>query len=312
MMQKLNLNFSDTHNTITSICWICSVLSWLLFIITNLICYHWINDFGTVWTIYRIPIGLFMFSPFKTTDNNMGNYPIQMHKIFIFVVFTILLIIFIVAFCLYMYKSICNKDIPFFDEMFNNYTKFHFIPILFGAFLFLVAETISDNSNRKDRQRNIVGMILVIIGLASMIFIYIKTNLPSSDWKYAIIKKGAYSSLIALEWYYFCYDIVNLRINDESFDEHIKTINTCGIIFSIIIGLGALAFAFYFKDVVVAFIHLLIYIGMTAFFFGIDSDFKKILSYNTTADGIIDIAMTVLLLAEIIFLIYMHKTECLK
>ena len=41
-------------------------------------------------------------------------------------------------------------------------TKFHFIPILFGAFLFLVAETISDNGNRKDRQRNIVGMIIVI------------------------------------------------------------------------------------------------------------------------------------------------------
>ena len=311
MMQKMNLNFSDSHNTITSICWIFSVFSWVFFIITNLICYHWINDFGTVWTIYRIPIGVYKFDPYKTTDNDMGHYPIQMEKIFIFVVFSLLLLIFIISFCIYMYKSICNKDISFFDEMFNKYTKFHFIQILCGALLFLVAETISDNWNRKDRERNIVGMIIVIIGLFSMIFIYIKTNLPE-DWMYASIKKGAYSCLIALEWYYFCYDIVNLRINDETPEQHVNTINICGVIFSIVIGLGALGFAFYFKDVVVASIHFIIYIGMTIFYFSIDSNFKELRHYNKTIEGIIYIIMSILLLVEIIFLIYMYKNQCLK
>ena len=311
MMQKMNLNFSDSHNTITSICWIFSVFSWVFFIITNLICYHWINDFGTVWTIYRIPIVNYKFPPYETTDNDMGHYPIQMEKIFIFVVFSLLLLIFIISFCIYMYKSICNKDIPFFDEMFKQYTKFHFIPILCGAALFLVAETISDNSNRKDRERNIVGMIIVIIGLVSMIFIYIKTNLPE-NWIYSIIKKGAYSCLISLEWYYFCYDIVNLRINDETPEQHVNTINTCGVIFSIVIGLGAIGFAFYFKDVVVASIHFIIYIGMTIFYFSIDSNFKELRHYNKTIEGIIYIIMSVLLLVEIIFLIYMYKNQCLK
>lgn len=308
-MEKLNLNFSDSHNTITSICWILSVLSWLLFIITNVICYHWISDFGTVWTIYSIPIGVYLYPPYKTTDNDMGHYPIQMQKYFIYIVFTILLLFFISSFCIYMYKSICNKDTSFFDEMFNNYTRFHFIPILCGAGLFLVAETLDNNWNRRDRERNIIGLILDIIGLISMILIYIKTNLPE-NWIYGIIKKGAYSCLIALEWYYFCYDIVNVRINDES--DHTNTINTCGIIFSIVIAFGALAFSFFFKDVVVAGINFIIYIGMIVFFFSIDSDFKKSKNYNQTIDGIIYIIMSILFLAEIIFLIITHKSKCLN
>ena len=62
---------------------------------------------------------------------------------------------------------------------------------------FLIADTI-DNGNRKDRERNIVGMVVVIISLASLIFIYVKTNLYG-DWMSEIIKKGAYSSLIDFE-----------------------------------------------------------------------------------------------------------------
>ena len=305
-MEKANLNFSDSKNTITSICWILSVISWLLFIIANAICFHWIKDFGTVWTFYRIPLVTWMFGK-KTADNGMGTYPIQMHEAFVYIVFILLLIIFLVAFIIFMVKSTCKKDSGIFNEMFGTFGRFHFIPILCGAILFLIAETLQKHKARNDRDRNIAGMIFVIIGLCSMILIYIKTNLPG-DWIGASIKKGAYSFLIALEWYYFCYDIVNLRINDESV--HTDTIKTCGILFSIIIGLGALVFAFFFKDVVIAFVNFIFYLGMLIFFFMIDTDFRGF--YNKYADGIIDIIMAVLLLAEGIFLIVKYKTECLK
>ncbi len=305
-MEKANLNFSDSKSTTISICWILSVISWLLFIITNVICFHWIKDFGTVWTFYRIPIVTWVFGK-KTADNSMGTYPIQMQEMFVYIVFALLLITFIVAFVIFMMKSTCKKDSAFFDEMFGTFGKFHFIPILCGAILFLIAETLKAGRDRNDRGRNIAGMIVVIIGLGSMIFIYIKTNLPG-DWMSATIKKGAYSFLIALEWYYFCYDIVNLRINDEWY--HNDTIKICGIIFSIIIGLGALVFAFFFKDVVIAFVNFIIYLGMLIFFFMIDTDFRGI--YNKYADGIIDIIMAVLLLVETIFLIVKYKSECLK
>ena len=205
---------------------------------------------------------------------------------------------------MYIYKSICNKDSEFYDQtMFNQFSRFHFIPILCGAILFLIAET-KDNGNRKDRERNIVGMVVVIISLASLIFIYIKTNLPG-DWMSAIIKKGAYSSLIAFEWYYFCYDIINLRINDESY--HVTTINACGIVFAVIIGVGALIFSFYFKDVVIPGIFFIFYIAMAIFFFGIDSDFRERYEYIKYIEGIIEIIMALFSLSEAIFLIYKHK-----
>ena len=152
--------------------------------------------------------------------------------------------------------------------MFNPYSRFHFIPILFGFAFFLISETLG-LGDRKDRQRNIAGLIIDVIGL---IFIYVKTDLPE-DWMCALVKKGAYSCLIAVEGYYFCYDIVNLRINGES--DHTSTINTCGTVFSIIIALGALAFSFFFKNIVVAGVNLIIHFGMIFFFFSIDSDFKK-------------------------------------
>ena len=305
-MEKANLYFSDSQNTITSICWILSVISWLLFIITNAICFHWIKDFGTVWTFYRIPIVTWMFG-IKTADNGMGTYPIQMQEVFVYIVFILLLIMFLVAFVIFMMKSTCKKDSGFFNEMFGTFGKFHFIPILCGAILFLIAESMQSGKPRKDRDRNIAGMIVVIIGLCSMKLIDIKTNL-AGDWMTATIKKGAYSFLIALEWYYFWYDIVNLRINDES--DHRNTIKTCGILFSIIIGVGAFIFAFFFKDVVIAFVHFLFYLGMLIFFFMIDANFRD--NYNKYTDGIIDIIMAILFLAEAIILIVKFKTECLK
>lgn len=304
-MEKANLNFSDSKNTITSICWILSVLSWITFIITNLICFHWIKDVGTVWTFYRIPIVTWKYGV-KTTDNDMGTYPVQMQEAFVYIIFILLIIMFVAAFVIFMIKSTCKREDSFFDEMFGTFGRFHFIPILCGAILFIIAETIK-SWDRKDRQRNIAGMIIVIIGLGSMVFIYIKTNLPG-DWMTATVKKGAFSFLIALYWYYFCYDIINLRINDES--DHNNTIKICGLIFSIIIGLGALVFAYFFKDVVIAFVHFIIYLGMLIFFFMIDSDFRS--RYNKYADGIIDIIMAILLLAEGIFLIVKHKEECFK
>ena len=135
-MEKANLNFSDSKNTITSICWILSVISWLLFIITNAISFHWIKDFGTVWTFYRIPIVKWLFG-IKTADNGMGTYPIQMHEVFVYIVFALLLIMFLVAFIIFMIKSTCKKDSGFFNEMFGTFGKFHFIPIFVELYYFL-------------------------------------------------------------------------------------------------------------------------------------------------------------------------------
>ena len=55
-MEKLNLNFSGGENILKSICWILSVLSWLLFIVTGWISLRWLEDFYIIWNVKKKPI----------------------------------------------------------------------------------------------------------------------------------------------------------------------------------------------------------------------------------------------------------------
>ncbi len=306
-MVETNINFNGKENIINSICWILSVISWLLLVLTGLLCFSILDSKFIVWTFYKIPITKNYYDPLECADNDMGFYPIQMSIPMIYLVFGILVLFSIVAFIYYMVKSTCKKDQVIFDGMNGQWTKFHFIPIFFAAFLFLVGETIGDKPNHSNM--NICGMIFVLLGLASLIFIYLKTDLPG-DWLPATIKKGTYSCLIALEWYYFCYDICNIRINNLSLPGDKEKIRPFSAIFNILVGIGGLVFAFFFKDVIVAAINLLIYLGYISFFFSIDSIVRG--WYNGMFEGIVDIAMIILFLVEIGYLIIKHKLECLK
>ena len=149
-----------------------------------------------------------------------------------------------------------------------------------------------------------------------MIVIYIKTDLPD-DWLTATIKKGAYSTLIALEWYYFCYIICTLALIDHENrgDKQLDDKRGCGIAMPIIEGVGALVFAFFLKDVIVAFMNVLIFIGAAAYYLSIHSDLRKknaSLGGNGAAEGIIDIIFMVLSIVVIVLLIILKKKECLK
>ena len=55
----------------------------------------------------------------------------------------------------------------------NNYTQYHFFPILCAFFMTILGEISGDNEkNFKDIYK--AGLAISLIGLASMIFIYIK------------------------------------------------------------------------------------------------------------------------------------------
>ena len=109
-MVETNINFNGKDNTIKSICWILSVISWLVLIITEIIGFDQLNDKYVIWTFYRIPIIDNYLLIYKAASNGMGFYPIQMQEAFIFIVFIILLCFTIIAFLYYMIKSTCNKD----------------------------------------------------------------------------------------------------------------------------------------------------------------------------------------------------------
>jgi len=93
-----------------------------------------------------------------------------------------------------------------------------------------------------------------------MIFIYINTNFNHNKWwvNY-VLNRGTFSCLIILFLYNFCYDIYMVRLLDKpekTDNDWTKRIN---LEFSIIFGIGSLAFSYVFKDIINCLINIFIY-----------------------------------------------------
>ena len=136
-----------------------------------------------------------------------------------------------------------------------------------------------------------------------MIFIYITTKSDSFDLTGKFfIKNGAFSCLIVLFWYNFCYDVFQVRfLTKEEYDQ--KWAKGCSLAFSIIFGVGSLSFSFLFKDVMVSFMNILIYIGLAKNYFELEVD-TSTKDYNKNGDGAVDIIMLVCSMILFLFLIY--------
>lgn len=305
-MEKLNLNFNGSENIIKSICWILSILSWLLLIITSWISLKWLKEDSIIWTIIAL----------RTEMNGISigqYYPIQMQISLIYIVFILTMIITLAGFIIYMIKSTYKKDDSVFTGMIGPFSKFHFFPLLCVSALFIIGECyepvklLTKNHFMKDLA--ISSLVFTIIGLCSLIFIYIMTDL-NTDWYILLtLKKGTYSCLITLMWYNFCYLIYQIRTLDTP-NDLINWAKGCGIAFSIIFGLGTLIFSFIFKDLVMSGMTTLIYIGMTVYYFSLSKLQRDF--YNKNADGIIDIIMMVLSVALFVLMIIKFREDCLK
>lgn len=304
-MEKLNLNFSGSENIIKSICWILSILSWLLLIVTGWISLKWLKEDSIIWTIIAM----------KTKSNGfqIGQYyPIQMQISLIYIVFILTMIITLAGFIIYMIKSTYKKEESVFGGMIGPFSKFHFFPLFCISALFIIGECYEPENLIKQhfmKDLAISSLVFTIIGLCSLIFIYIMTDLNTNWYTLLTLKKGTYSCFITLMWYNFCYLIFQIRSLDTAKDL-INWEKGCGIAFSIIFGLGTLIFSFIFKDLVISGMTTLIYIGMTAYFFSLTKFEREI--YNKNADGIIDIIMMVLSVALFVLMIIKFREDCLK
>ena len=307
-MEKFNLNCNGGDNIIKSICWILSVLSWLLLIVTGWISVKWLHDpTAIIWTIHR------MNNP-KVLGIHTGQYfPIQMQVSFIYIVFIFTMIVALAGFIIYFVKSTFKKDDSVYGGMMGPFSRYHFFPLFCVSALFIIGEC-SDRPTPKNNVHHhkdmlISSAVFTILGLCSLVFIYIMTDL-NTDWYILLtLKKGTYSCLITLLWYYFCYLIYQLRTID-TIKDNLNWIKGCGIAFSIIFGLGALAFSFVFKDLVISGVTAFIYAGLTTYFFTLEEAHRKL--FNKLADGIIDIVMMVLSVALFVLLIIKFREECLK
>ena len=323
MLKKLNLDFSDYFNISKSLLWILSVFSWLFFI-----CIGWASldkfsdeHYEIIWTIQRKQLNSDYFDDY---------YPIQINMVLLYIIFIVTMLFAVVGFIIYMIKSTCIKDENIFEGMMGIWTRLHSFPLLLVSFLFLLGEYFYKYYNdiyannkyyaeyfNHMKDIRFFALFFSLIALISLIFIYIVTDFKQDIWYVVLtIKKGIYSCLIVLLWYYFWYMVYQVNefiYPDMNQKQLIYLRRSMGITFSAIIGIGSLCFSFFFKDIVAAFMNLLIYIGMCIHFFHINISIREYYGEKITwIDGIIDLIFIVLSAAMIIFLLTKYKNQCIQ
>ena len=325
-MEKLNLKFDNSFNIVKSTLWILSILSWLFFLCTGWASIYYIGHYGKnnyyiFWTIKIIS---------EKLQRNYSNpyYPLQINISLMYIIVSITMLFAVVAFVLYIIKTTWKKQDEIFEGMMGIWTRLHSFPLIIISFLFLLGEYFYpsnlNNMNKNkisykayyenERDINITGLAFCLIALLSLLFIYIITDIRTEQWYVTlIIKKGFYSCLIVLLWYYFIYSIY--QINDYNIMKILhstrQTWNKCySIIFSILFTAGCLTFSFFFKDLIISFMCGLINLGMIIYYFSV---LRYERNYESTkyAEGIIDIVMLVLSAGMITFLVIKYRTECL-
>jgi hypothetical protein len=302
-----NKNIYLTQKTPSILYSIISIISWILFIITGFFSIFFLfifnnNKYVFIWSIRRI------------SDSEKKKYfPIQINWFFIYLLFIITMVFGAIQCFKYIFSSIRKKNIALYFSMMGEISKFHFIPLFCISGLFIIGISLNIICD-KDKTHNpdlhfingtISGMILSLIGLISLLIIYIQTTIKSNSFiEILFIKKGAYSCLISLMVYtlfnniLYCWYIIWKYVDKDNFSN--DWLNYNGIIFSGIIGILNLVMSFFLKDIVLAGMNTLIYIGMTIFFYSIDEVKANFTHY---IDGIVDIAMILLSVCLFAYLI---------
>ena len=277
-MEKMNIAPQQSPTNMPFL--IISIVSWLLLTVNNLASLKWLyREPYTVWNIYANNQYFGLSTPFQ-----IGNTTI--YKIFNF-----FFVITFIGCATLIFKSFIKKDQAVLDGMLGKYSKFHFIPLLFGFVMSLLGELLKKDDFNGDKIAY-AGLVISLVGLACMIFVYIFTNINSNEWWVSyVLNKGTFSCLIILFWYNFCYDIYLVRHSNapvKTDNDWSKGIN---LAFSIIFGIGSIAFSYVFKDIIICLINIYIYndLAPQQFLSEIDEDDKEGLKkVNYLADGAID------------------------
>jgi len=226
-------------------------------------------------------------------------------------IFFIILLLFALATCAFL--IIYRKDSNIIGAMFGTFTQYHFVPIICASSLFVIGDSFSDKNIFKD-EPYIFSFIFSIIGLASLIFIYLKTSIESNFPVKLVIKKGLYPCLMILFIYnifftFGFYGVVRktIKVDWDTLEGWVKG---CSAAFCIIIGLVNLGLAFLFKDISIAIMNFLIYLGLIIYFFNINKQLRS--EMNGAAEGVLEIIIEVITLAEISFMIFKYKNELLN
>ena len=250
--------------------------------------------------------------------NSYLPFPLIMNYTLFYICY-ITMIALIVASCAVIIIGLIKSEYT--SGMFQTFSRFHFVPVLCIAAIFIVGESLADDNSDKDYQkqkdleeaRHIFNIIFTVIGLCSLIFIHYKTNI-SFKVVNIIIKQCTYGWLIVMLLYNLLFDIhlYGNQKNNENIgkDEYIKDFTKkCSLAFSIVMGIVNLGIAFLLKNVGICLANFAVYLGLTIWFF--DKDDNETARPNKDAEGAIDIVQMVLSCVLLVFLIYKYKSKVL-
>lgn len=309
-----NSNYHSIDDSDSNQAWlIISIISWILFIVAI---WHSYIKGNSLWNIFE-----YQAIQYFSYLSQSSYYPLEMQKEWL-IIFIFLMSV--VGFGVYLVFTTCKKKQSLTDGMLGSWSKFHFIPLLFIAALFIIAENsvydFSEESFKYNKKLLIFDLIFTIIALALLIIVYIKTDLNCEWYIVMATKKGVFSTFIVILWYNFFFVIISLksvnyildnfgRINLDIYDSLFAFYKRIGVSFVVIMGVFTLVFSFFFKDIMIAFVNFLIYVGMVMAFFSKNekqSEFRKETFFGYT-DGILDIIIMALSLIMIALLILIYK-----
>ena len=303
---------------------IIAYISWLLLLVNGCVSLRWLykKKYMRVWTISVI--------------KKYEYVPLQMYHIIIYLVFNFFIIILFFGCAYFFMATLFQKNNDAINKLFKIPVSFNFFPILCAFIMFILGELKAEETKEIN---SIVraGFAISLIGLISMIFIYISTEFDKENWiSNLLIKKGVFSALIILFWYNTCYDIFYLHKALRPTGKKIfNWMKGCGLAFSIIFGLGSNIFSFWYKDIIICIFNLLIYIGLAIFYYKYEAKtfnwsyyyyYEQYSAYNyryysfndkkNKGDGIVDIIMICISIFLLIYLIAYHmkniKDEAMK
>ena len=274
---------------------ILSYISWVAITINSWVALSWLYNkkHRTIWNIY-----------IYIEEEGGLQAPLQMHYIMNYIVFNFIFSIISVGCIVFFVTTLFQKDEEVIDGIMGKISQFHFFPLLCYFGMTILGELGMKADHIEDfYDSDKAGIALSLVGLISMILIYIFTEIKSENWWANFFLKGTFSCLIILFWYNFCYDIYYLRLAVKKEIINEDWLQGCGIFFSILFGLCVIAFACAFKDILMSVLNILIYIGMSIYYFNYTEKERSTRQFNKNEDGIIDIIIMVFSVVLLFYLI---------
>jgi hypothetical protein len=286
------ISSNNVKNTSNPMIWeIISFLSWLLFI-------------SAKWDNYmNAPInGIFT--------------PLSYNKYFIEL---ITLIISVLGFLIYLKNIIYTRDEKLYQGLFGDQSKFHIIPFIAYSVISMIlnqgANTVFElkqEGSYDPKALNTFYMIFSIISLASIIFVYIKTEMDCEWYVVMTIKKGIYSFIIVESLYHFLESIFALRFHNITEGDALITLEKTGGVFFVILQSAIVAaFALFYKNIIMIILNFLMYFTMILNSY----TYRKAAGDNSMfgdAVAVIDIIMLIANFIIMIIMIVRFKEELLE